>query len=138
MTWEKSAYHCYLKGWTRIQNEAFWLEFSTRYQAGESRFEIQLQEKSNLNSIYMLLFLKGSRVTVAGKYQLGASSLDKYEGKASSLELQDSREKMMLYPNSGMRMQVIPLARVDEFWKSDFLVAFSLNQENPRWTLQVR
>ncbi len=193
--WEKTAYHCHLKGWTRLTAIPLWIELDARLQAGQVTIEIALQEKnieiseevaklrfgaksalfgqdpasaqiayskssmsicaetgpaqnsSNLaskaslatpSSLSMILFLKCPKLIIGGKHHLKSTALDRYEGRAQSLELQGSQEKMTLHPDPALKMQVLPLAGGDYFWGADFLVAFPSFQESKLFRLEIK
>lgn len=126
MTWEKTAYHCRLKGWTKLSAAPVWVELDARLQAGQAVVEMSFQEKTLQESLSFVLFLKCDKLILGGKHHLETGTLEMYDGKAIPLELQGPSEKMVIAAENGISMKVIPLAGGDHFWGAKFLVAFSV------------
>ncbi len=135
MNWEKTAYHCHLKGWTQLHALPFWLELDVQLQAGHANLKATLQDKEFPESLSMVLFLKCNKLILGGKHSLEMGTLERYEGKALPLELQGTKEKMALHPDPSLTMQVIPLSGGDHFWGAHFLVAFSFG---PSFSLTIK
>lgn len=123
IVWEKTAYHCQLKGWTQLFAASQWLELDARLQAG------QLMLSCNHLSESMVLFLKCDQLVVGGKHALETGALEGYEGKAAALQLQGPSEKLLIHPDASLSMKVIPLAGGDHFWGADFLIAFPSSEQ---------
>ena len=126
VTWEKTAYHCHLKGWTRLAAAPLWLSFDSKVQAGQATIDLKLQEKPLSEEVSFLLFLKAEKLVVGGKHLLAPAALDGYEGKPLPIELQGDGEKMVVQTDGITSMKVIPLAGGDHFWGAEFLVALTL------------
>jgi hypothetical protein len=124
--WEKTAYHCHLKGWTQLSALPLWVQLDARLQAGQVTVETTIQEKTVQEPLSMVLFLRCEKLILGGKHHLETGTLERYEGRALTLELQGGVEKMILHPDSSLHMQVIPLAGGDHFWGAQFLVAFPI------------
>lgn len=128
ITWEKSAYHCQLKGWTQLSAIPVWLHMDARIQAGQLSMELSIQEKTLQDPVHFVLFLKCDKLVLGGKHHLETGTLERYDGRSLTLELQSGQEKMVIHPDLASTMQVIPLAGGDHFWGAQFLVALSINQ----------
>ncbi len=128
ITWEKTAYHCHLKGWTQLSALPLWIEMDARLQAGQASIEVVIQDKTVEAPLSMVLFLKCNKLILGGKHHLETGTLETYDGKALTLELQGPTEKMALHPDPALSMKVIPLAGGDHFWGAQFLVAFPLHK----------
>lgn len=124
MTWEKTAYHCHLKGWTAIAAAPLWMELDARLQAGQVILEAALQEKAASEEVQMVLFLKCDKLILGGKHHLESGTLERYEGKALTLELRGVAEKIVIHPDPSSKMKVISLAGGDHYWGAHFLVSF--------------
>ncbi len=124
ITWEKTAYHCRLKGWTQLQALPLWLQLDARVQAGQLFLEAALQEKAVAEPLSMAFFLKCDKLLLGGKQLLEAGSLEGYEGRALTLELQGPSDKIAIHPDPSLKMKVTPLAGGEHFWGAHFLVSF--------------
>ena len=102
------------------------MELDARLQAGQASIDVVLQDKTVEASLSMVLFLKCDKLILGGKHHLETGTLETYDGKALTLELQGPTEKMVLHPDPALSMKVIPLAGGDHFWGAQFLVAFPL------------
>lgn len=126
ITWEKTAYHCHLKGWTRCSATPIWLEIDAKVQASQVTLHLKLQEKPLPEEATLLLFLQAEKLVLGGKHHLEPAALERYEGKSLPIELQGDGEKMVIQPEGIFSMKVIPLAGGDHFWGAQFLVALTL------------
>lgn len=122
--WEKSAYHCHLRGWTQVLATPLWVHLDIKAQSAQVTCEIAFQE-GDLREASLLFFLKGARLTVGGKQLLEPGALTQYEGEAKALELSGREEIMTFAPETVGSMRIIPLAGGPHFWGADFLVGFS-------------
>lgn len=139
ITWEKTAYHCHFKGWTKLSRLPLWLELDAKFHAGQVSVETLFQEKSAPEGeISLLLFLKCDKLIVGGKHQFESRSLERYEGKPLPLELKGSSEKMVIQSDVGQVMKVIPLAGGDHFWGADFLAAFPIDDLRKPLKLELK
>lgn len=77
------------------------------------------------NDFLITFFGKGKACYVAGSHKLCPRSLDRYQGPAQKIVL----EEVSIYPEEGFHhMEVVPLAGDESFWGADFLIAFQLAQ----------
>ena len=127
ITWEKTAYHCHLKGWTRFAASPIWLEIDVKVQAAQVTLDLKLQDKPLQEEATLLLFLQSEKLVLGGKHHLEPAALEGYEGKSLPIELQGDGEKMVIQPDGISSMKVIPLAGGDHFWGAQFLVALTLD-----------
>ncbi|MBP7075154.1 MAG: hypothetical protein KBA81_07210 [Rhabdochlamydiaceae bacterium] len=126
ITWEKTAYHCHLKGWTQLKALPLWMQLDARLQAGQVFLEVALQDKAVAEPLSMALFLKCDKLILGGKHYLEIGSLEGYEGRSLTLELQGPSEKIAIHPDPSLKMKVTPLAGGQHFWGAQFLVSFPL------------
>lgn len=138
ITWEKTVYHCHLKGWTQLSSVPLWMELDARLQAGRLTLETIFQEKETEEPLALALFMKCNKIVLGGKHHLEAGTLERYEGKALTLELQGASERMMIEPDALATMKVIPLAGGDYFWGADFLVAFPIDAVRKAFKIDIK
>jgi hypothetical protein len=100
------------------------MELDARLQAGQVFLEAALQDKAVAEPVNMALFLKCDKLILGGKHYLEVGSLEGYEGRALTLELQGSSEKIAIHPDLSLKMKVTPLAGGEHFWGTHFLVSF--------------
>lgn len=138
MIWEKTAYHCHLKGWTQQAKNPLWLQLDVKSQAGQTTLDVMFQEKNIDSNLSMVLFIQCPKLILEGKHFLEPRCLECYDGKAVMLELQGPQEKIILHPDPALTMQVIPLAGGDHFWGADFLVAFPISPELKSFSITIK
>ena len=67
-------------------------------------------------------------------------SLDRYRGKPQPATIQGHEGTVTIVPDCGEgEMQVIPLSGGEDFWGSDFLIAFRIDPNRPRcqWKISL-
>lgn len=83
-----------------------------------------------------VLFGKGKTCLVAGSHQLKSRSLDRYGGPYQPVNLIGSLGNVRVEGEGIAHMEIIPLAGDESFWGADFLLGYTLNTPEGRFTLQ--
>lgn len=138
---QKDARHMLFSGWTgvveggsgSIKPGPIWLRVQLDVKEERARLQTMWVNSSSQDrsqkDLYITLFVKGKKLIVDGKYHLYPSTLDRYQGVASDLVIQDGNESLTLFASHGRLMQVIPLAGEGCFWGAQFLIAYPLQEE---------
>lgn len=79
--------------------------------------------------LHLLFFVKADKVIVDQTFHLSPHTLDRYEGKVATLSFFKDNHPVFLESSLGTTMKVIPLSGQQHFWGAEFLVAYTLPQD---------
>jgi hypothetical protein len=86
---------------------------------------INFQENQEL---FFVFFVKGRKAIIDKNCHLHPDTLDRYQGKATEMSIQDMPCSLTIKTPAAHLIQVIPLAGDTYFWGAQFLVAYAFPQ----------
>lgn len=137
LVWEKTAHHFRLKGWTKLFALPHWILIDYHYQAGRLQLTCELQEGWSKEGLFFAFYVACDQISIGGKITLRAKEMQSYQGKSLPLEISTRNEKIFIDPEEAEAMHVVPLAGGSYFFGSQFLIAYSF-QENSLLRLVIR
>lgn len=143
--WRRHSFS--LKGCTRLVDQpssgeesgifrGIWLEVTQEFKPPHFYLKTSFLGLDGWDAVAFSFFVKAASCTIHSQQRLLPRTLERYEGPIHSLVFEGEQTSLELQAFSfeGV-MQVIPLAGGNNFWGSDFLIAYSLNsnQRHYQW-----
>lgn len=105
-----------------------WMEIRQEFKNGLFSIETSSQDLFDKKEILFSFFVKCKNCVVDGDRIVRPRSLNRYVGKAASVQFQSGESSLFLQVKQPHdEMHVIPLGGGSNFWGADFLVAYVLN-----------
>lgn len=132
---------CTLQGWTRLceknRPSKVWLKLKAEVGKEACRFDLSLLGTSPEKKIALSFYVKAKLCLLEGGPSFLPRSLQRYEGKASSVQCKGEEGGIEIQGPEGSLVHVIPLAGKGFFWDADFLIAYEISSTFP-YTLLVK
>ncbi|HEV8051222.1 MAG TPA: hypothetical protein VGP47_01920, partial [Parachlamydiaceae bacterium] len=111
-----------------ISSHGGWITNRQEFKNGSFIIETEFQDLFEKNEFLFSFFVKCKHCVINGDKIVRPRSLNRYTGKAASIQLQSSETSLYLQAGqSHDEMHVIPLGGGSNFWGADFLVAYVVN-----------
>ncbi|GAB4191508.1 MAG: hypothetical protein Tsb0015_13450 [Simkaniaceae bacterium] len=140
----------HFKGWTTLispfkanASQAY-LE---KFRRGDIAMELDVKQSSEAvdistrflgpmesSKLAFTFFIKAEKIEVSENIFLLPLSLDRYQGKNNKIKIISSNEFFYIEPSFSGEMQIFPLAGKNHFWGSNFLIAYSVIDEDKKYS----
>ena len=128
--WEKEHF----QGWTQAvylpDQGRVWLQISLKEEAVGWKLQIRTEHLQKQQRFAFVFFVNAKSAEIGHKVKLLSSSLDRYVGQKEAIQFSFDEEKLLIEPQFSTEQEVIPLAGMDHFWGSDFLVSHTIVSYN--------
>ena len=105
-----------------------WLDVSLQYT--ENALNISIESLGVKAPFYFVYYVKAKKIHIDGREFLSTGVLDQYKGQPKSIDLIGSRHRISLRTiELDSEVKIIPLQGEGDFWESNFLIAFHLNEK---------
>jgi hypothetical protein len=117
-----------------------WAEIKQQYSDGFLNLDASFLGYESLEEVAFVYYAKGVNCMLCHGQLIKPRSLDRYRGKPQPATIQGHEGTVTIVPDCGEgEMQVIPLSGGEDFWGSDFLIAFRIDPNRPRcqWKISL-
>lgn len=115
-----------------------WLDINQELEEDRLTISLELLEYQSTPPLSFLFFVKAEEIKISKDYALKPNTLDRYVSKIVAIELKTQEKSLSISPNfTNGEMEVIPLAGNENFWGSDFLIGYSVEDKELKhqWTI---
>lgn len=135
----------YIKSWISLPSTKLNKNQLEKFMKGDIEMELEVEKKKSgidlairligplhSNKLAFTFFLQASEL-IAGDAKLEPYSLNRYQGINTSISAIQEIDTIIISPSFVGEMQIFSLAGKNHFWGSQFLVAYSLVDEDKRY-----
>ncbi len=120
-----------LQGWTRLceknKPSKAWLKLKADMRKEGCAFALSLLGASAEKKVALSFYVKAKLCLLEGGPSFAPRSLQRYEGKASSVQCRADEGGIEIQGPGEGRVHIIPLAGKGFFWDADFLIAYEIS-----------
>ena len=116
-----------------------WMDVQQKATSEEFRIDCSFLGLRAIEELAFCFYVKAKSCLVGGSVPVAPLSLDRFSGRADSVQFRSGEESVELRCGLGAEfVDVIPLAGRDHFWGADFLVAFTLHSSQREYAWIVK
>lgn len=106
-----------------------WIHVNALCEEQKLDLSLKVLHVQESQEVSLVFFVKADKVIVDQMIHLQPHTLDRYEGKAASLQFFKGKQPVTLEASLDGVMKVIPLSGQEHFWGAEFLIAYTLPQD---------
>jgi hypothetical protein len=116
---------------------ATWMQFKAEKRGEEFIINAKFENFKGEDPFAFVFFVKSEEVRhLDKKYKKGA--LQKFSGPSSFVDLISAKKKVSITSETKLNLEIIPLGGDEAFYKSDFLIAFHIQQPENGVTFVIK